>query len=173
MADTCPAFGSGFDPNDSDCQACKEKYPGEYVACGEKTGEETEVMPEEELDLVAEEHEAEAEEDLEETESPDEVSDEVPDEMEEPDDAAIESIEAETSIKRGRPPLRQRAFISILLTGEPRSVSGFVDSMCQDEPSVSAKGNKSFVIQQLSVLMDIGVVTETDEGFVLDSEYVR
>ncbi len=177
MAEECPAFGVGFDVEDEDCKNCKKVFPNDYVACGEKVGEETaetetseetEVSPEDELDLVAAEHEAEAEQG-DEIESPDEV----PDEMEEPDDAAIETIEAETSVKRGRPPMRQMAFINVLLTGEPRTLSGIVDSMSQDAPSVSAKGNKPAAVQWLRLLVGIGVVTETDEGFVLDSEYVR
>ncbi len=109
-------LGVMFDPEQSDCQKCKEAFPNDYDACGEAMGQEP-VIEQEELDVVAEEHEAESEQgDFD--ESPDDVPDEVPDEKEEPDDAAIESIEEESPVKRGRPPIRLRAFIAVLNTGE-------------------------------------------------------
>ena len=176
--DDCPAMGVGFDPDDASCQDCEKNYGEDYERCEILTiASKADDEPEDEVaEPGFDTHEAVLPDEPE--DEPDDVLDvepddaeiELPDPAEEPDDAALDELEAVYVPKvnrAGRPAKRQQVFVDILKAGVPRSVPGIVKLIRQEVSSLSPRQTSLAVTRWIDILIALDVVEETDGKFSL------
>ena len=130
MESECSGFGLEFNPDDSDCQGCKEGFPGEYEACKDlSTAKRDALAP----DPVVDEEDVSLDEEVEVAES--ELDDDFDDESDELDVPVIpeeEDIEPPADLDDVEPSEQE-------LDDEPGDE--FLDD--EPEPPVETKSKKS------------------------------
>ena len=158
----CGGFGIDFDPDDSDCQGCKESYPLEYEACGVKLSEPKQgqepPLDEENVDLAQEETEAEVESE----ETLPEPEPEAPVEEEPPVEPEVEDELPPAPKKKFR---RIETFATLLKQGGCYTAAGFA-KIVDSQTSKKYKQNVTLMIvtQWLKLLVLVGVVIKTADG---------
>jgi len=197
MESECSGFGLEFNPDDSDCQGCKDSYLDEYEACKALSEAKRNalapdpVVDEEDVSLDEEAEVAESEldddfedesDDLDVPTIPEEEDIEPPDDLDdaEPDEPELDDEPeppVETKSKKAGAPKKFRrieTFAKLIREGESWIPSELANAVDMEADKTYKPGVTTVVVTQwLKLLLLIGIVEKLDGGFYrLKSEFL-